>query len=171
MDTKEIVKEINESIPQARSTIESLSDDGIIELRAELEASKIHFGKWMNSFMVFLTVLIAILALNSDLTNWCVIVILLFIDVAVLVVHCVVEIKNANKVRALSILNDCCRRRERPQDIETSDDIAIERYEDLEQRQRNERQTMLREWQRVQYDVNRQVRSFEESLSVVEEDR
>lgn len=171
MDTKEIVKKINESILEARSAIAGLSDDEIIVLRAELEASKTHFGKWMNAFMVFFAGVLAILALNPDLANRCVIIFLLTIDVGALIVHCVVESKNANKVRALSILNDFCRRRERTQDIETSDDIVIERYEDLERRQRNERQTMLREWQRVQNDVNRQVRSFEESLSVVEEDR
>lgn len=170
MDTKEIVKKINESILEARSAIAGLSDDEIIELRAELEASKTHFGKWMNAFMVFLTVLLAILALNQDSIKWWVVGILVLADFAALVAHCVVECQNATKVRALSILNDCCRRRERTRDIETSDDIAIERYGDLERRQRNERQRILREWKNMQEDVNTQVMLFEGSLSV-EEDR
>ena len=143
MDTKKIVEKINESILEARNTIRGLSDDEIIELRAELEASKTHFGKWMNSFMVFFAGVLAILALKPDFANRCVMIILLLTDVAALVAHGVVESRNANKVRALSILNDCCRRRERTQDIEISDDVAIERYEDLERRQRNERRRNL----------------------------
>lgn len=54
MDVNRIVKGIDTSISEAKRIIDTLSEDEIIELRAELEASKTHFGKWMNSFMVFL---------------------------------------------------------------------------------------------------------------------
>lgn len=160
-----IVKEINKSIPEARRVISKLSNDEIIELRAELEGSKTHFGKWMNAFMVFFAGVLAILAFKTNWVDGCMIVKLLLIDVAALVIHCIVECKNAKKVRALSVLNDFSVENESSQDSEMSDCLKIENYEQLEQRQRKERQRMLMEWSNKQKYVNEQVVLLEESLS------
>lgn len=165
MDVNRIVKEINTSISSAKNIISTMSEDEIIELRAELEASKTHFGKWMNSFMVFFAGILAILALKSEWANECLIAGLLVIDTGALIIHCVVECKNAKKVRALSILNDCLESDERRNDS-LSNDVVMENYEQLEQRQREERERMLEEWKNKQNYANAQVALFQESLSV-----
>lgn len=168
MDINRIIKDINASISSAKNIISTMSEDEIIELRAELEASKTHFGKWMNSFMVFFTGILAILALKVEWANECLITGLLVSDVGVLIIHCVVECKNAKKVRALSILNECLERDERIHNP-LLNDVVMENYEQLERRQREERERMLDEWKNKQNYVNAQVALFQESLSVNED--
>lgn len=131
MDVDRIVKEINTSISNAKRVIDNLSEDERIELRAELEASKTHFGKWMNSFMVFFAGILAILALKPNWANEWIIAILIFFDFVALLVHCWRECKNAEKVRALSILNDCLNGNIRITKSENSENTIVEEYKQL----------------------------------------
>lgn len=164
MDKKKTVQDINKNICEAREAIKTLSREAIIELRAELEGSKVYFDKWV-SFMAYFAGMIAILALKTDWVDNHLVAILMIINALSMIIQCIVGYRNAQKVKALSILNDIVEENKSIQNIETSDDIVIENYECLIQKQLKERERILIEWKNKQNYVNEQVALFEASLS------
>lgn len=172
----EFVKKCDKGAVEANRAIQELSDVQIIELKAELKAKSIHSEKWSVLFIPFLTSVIAELALIIDMPeanpNRIALIgfVLLICQVAGIVLHGWLRCKDdAPRVRALSYLDDYSKKDQQVERVDIANSSFLETFEQIEDRQRRERELMLIEWEKRRNYVNEQIVLLKNSLFVREE--
>ncbi len=166
-----LVEKCNESITNAEQTINELSDDEIIELKAELNAKSVHTEKWIIVFLPFLALAISVLPLLNEMAGAnadCIGMLafgLLIVAFIAIVRHGWISCDSTEKRERTKVyLEEYTKERIKNDQENKATTFQIETFEQLEKRQRSEREKTLNEWRIKQDYINRQIDLYEKSL-------
>ena len=167
---KTIEKECDKGIINAKKAIQELERDEVVFLKAYLRGKSVHYGKWINIVWPFVALAIAVLSLGVNVEGADKDAILLggciFFVIAAVVVffHCAEQVRKERRIKVLSYLEAYADQRETKEKIERNQELLLETFEQIEERQRKEREQMLEEWKNRQNYVDKQVALYEASL-------
>lgn len=171
----EFVKKCNKGAIEAKRAVQELSADEIIELKAELKVKSIHSDKWIVLFISFLTSVIAVLPLISEMTgaNKDDIAMLgfgiLVVQIIVIAVYAWNRCRKASaRERAQSYLEDYSKKEQKVEKVQMQETLSIETFEQITNRQKRERELALVEWEKKRNYINEQIVLFQDSLSMSE---
>ena len=174
---EKFVNKCNLGIEEAKQAIVDLSDDECIELMAELEVKEIHLDKWNVLFVPFITTVIAALPLFNEMpnTNSEKIVYLAYLLLcymgASMIAQCVTNFFVKPKyIKAKFYLECYAKEKMYNSSKDMTENQKIEKYEQIVEKQRKEREVLFGKWKEKQVEANKQVAAFEASLKVSNKD-
>lgn len=166
----EFVNKCKKGVVEAKRAVQELSDDEIIELRAEMKAKIVHLDKWVELFLPFLALIVSAVALFGNMMdadkNTIVFVAVILSGFIALIVAAINRLKKGNIERAQSYLEDYSKKEQK---VQMQEDFTIETFEEISNRQKKERELVLAEWKRKRTYINEQISLFESSLAMSKE--
>lgn len=166
----EFVNKCEKGVVEAKRAVQELSDDEIIELRAEMKAKIVHLDKWVELFLPFLALIVSAVALFGNMMdadkNTIVFVAVILSGFIALIVAAINRLKKGNIERAQSYLEDYSKKEQK---VQMQEVFTIETFEEISNRQKKERELVLAEWKRKRTYINEQISLFESSLAMIKE--